>query len=642
MTVLRVDDEPPAVLASSSDDLDLDLDVDLAAGGGRSVWLSAVWSALPAVVVSGALFGWMLARSAAGANTAGLQMPPMDLQHRVVYWWPFLMGETLGISALIWSYLSVLVGLTFSARSLRFGLSRRTINTLHRHLSMTGLFLIAGHVLFVAVGSMNGAMTTRTVNVSEALLPFQTSWNATYYNVGVFSFYLAILLGPSYYLRRRLGSRAWRIVHRASIAVYVLAVWHTLGFDDFDFDGGYRLVLWLAQIPLAALLLWRLAAPTGSVRTRRRTLAVRAVIGLVAAAAIVWITVTLTTNGIGGSPSPFGHHSTAAAASSTVEDHVHGAVAGPATGSLLLATHYGLESSADGGRTWTADGGLGDEMIAGIVRTGGTYVASLQMMPGMSMPSLGGAGMKMSGGSMAGMNMSGSMSDMPSVAYSSDGRTWSSPTGFPAKAQVASIAAGTTPGTVWASVLGKGVFRSVNAGRTWSEVIPARIPINVLAAAGPNLLMATPSGTFVTSGQEPSMPGLPQLRGPVNDLVVVPGCAGCVVAARGTGGIAVSRNDGVTWTNHRSPAPFDELYAGRKALFGLVASAGKSEGIWRSRDDGKHWQRVLAAPLVDHMYVGERSGTSPLLLAFGWGIRVYRSTNDGRTWRMLTHVKPPA
>jgi len=293
------------------------------ATGGRSVWVNAVLCAVPAVVVSAALLGWMLQRSAAGVNTAGLQMPAMDLQHRVAYWWPFLMSEALGISALIWSYLSVVIGLAFSTRSPRLGLTRQQVNTLHRYVSMTSLFLIAGHVLFVAIGSMNDAMTTRTVNVAEALLPFQTSWNGTFYNVGVFSLYLAILLGPSYYLRRHLGAKAWRIVHRASLVVYILAVWHTIGFDDFDFHGPYRLALWLAQIPLVGLLLWRLAAPVGSVRNRRRSLPIRVAVTLGAAATLGWI-IAILINGIGGSASPFDRPGAAQPGSSTPGDTMPG------------------------------------------------------------------------------------------------------------------------------------------------------------------------------------------------------------------------------------------------------------------------------------------------------------------------------
>lgn len=267
-------------------------------------WVLAALATIPAVLVTVALFIWMIVRSQNGANTAGLQMPPMDLQNRVGYWWPFLMGETLGLAALLWSYLSVVIGLTFSSSSPRWGLNRRQLNALHRYISMTGLALIAGHVVFVALGSMDDAMTTRQTDWATALLPFQASWNAQFYNVGVFAFYLAIVLGPTYYARRWIGERAWRIIHRASLAVYILAVWHSFGFDDFNFHGPYRWALWIAQVPLVGLLLWRLWSPAASLRNRRRTAPLRLVLGLVALGVLVWLIIVLVTGGIGGGPAP--------------------------------------------------------------------------------------------------------------------------------------------------------------------------------------------------------------------------------------------------------------------------------------------------------------------------------------------------
>jgi predicted ferric reductase len=219
------------------------------------------------VIVVLALFLWMVFRSLAGTNTAGLQMPAMDLEHHVGYWWPFLMGETLGLAALIWAYLAVLVGLLFSTRRPRYmGLSSRQVNGLHRQLSLTTIALILGHALFVALGGMNDAMTERTISFSQGFLPFQTSWNQWPYAFGIFSMYLAVLIGPTYYIRGRIGVRAWKVVHRLSAVVYVLAVVHTFSFDDFDFDGPYRLALWAAQIPLGAMLLWRLGSPVRSGR----------------------------------------------------------------------------------------------------------------------------------------------------------------------------------------------------------------------------------------------------------------------------------------------------------------------------------------------------------------------------------------
>jgi hypothetical protein len=47
-----------------------------------------------------------------------------------------------------------------------------------------------------------------------------------------------------------------------------------------------------------------------------------------------------------------------------VLDHVHGAAAGATGADVILATHYGLVRSADGGRSWTKYFGLGEEMVS--------------------------------------------------------------------------------------------------------------------------------------------------------------------------------------------------------------------------------------------------------------------------------------
>ncbi len=47
--------------------------------------------------------------------------------------------------------------------------------------------------------------------------------------LGIIGAYLAAALGLSFYVRRRIGAKRWRSLHRATILVYVLAVAHTLG-----------------------------------------------------------------------------------------------------------------------------------------------------------------------------------------------------------------------------------------------------------------------------------------------------------------------------------------------------------------------------------------------------------------------------
>ena len=140
-----------------------------------------------------------------------------------------------------------------------------------------------------------------------------------------------------------------------------------------------------------------------------------------------------------------------------VVDHVHAAAAGTSGSDVYVATHYGLVRSTDGGRTWADDPGLGNEMVGGLIRTGDGFVATLQPM--------GGPGMAMSPGqsSMPGMSMGAAST--PNIGYSTDGVRWTSSDGIPVKATVAALTGGPGPSTVWASLLGRGLYESTDGGQ---------------------------------------------------------------------------------------------------------------------------------------------------------------------------------
>ena len=226
---------------------------------------------------------------------------------------------------------------------------------------------------------------------------------------------------------------------------------------------------------------------------------------------------------------------TATGSQPLVADHVHGVVAGSQSAEIVLATHYGLEQSEDAGATWQADNGLGEEMVAAIVKLPSDYVASLQPMAGMQMPRMTAANMSTPGMSMG-------AASTPNIGYSNNTHRWYSGQGIPPGAAVAALAAGSNGSTVWASLIGFGIYESTDAGRSWQRMIPAAVPVSDLLVVGANLLFATPSGLFVTDAAAPSMPGLPELSQPVNDMTTLPNCGSCVVAALGSGGVAASQS----------------------------------------------------------------------------------------------------
>jgi methionine sulfoxide reductase heme-binding subunit len=202
-----------------------------------------------------------------------------------------------GIAALAWSYAGLLLGLMVGTRLPRLLLRRRhRLLAWHRRLNLTVLGLMIAHIAAFAIGTPGGSWLV-------ALVPQTSQVSAVGYTVGVLSLYAAVVLGPSYYLRRQLGPRVWLVAHQFAALVYALALWHALALGpNVRGDGLWRMVLWIAQIPVLTLVaarLWQPRRPSDRMDARLRNprygrprfavLRIAATTGVLAAAFIVLV-----------------------------------------------------------------------------------------------------------------------------------------------------------------------------------------------------------------------------------------------------------------------------------------------------------------------------------------------------------------
>src|SRR5581483_3783551 len=194
---------------------------------------------------------------ARGQSAAAVDMSDMHMDRMGVFW-SFPLLQASGIAALIWAYLGIGLGLLVSGRPPSWWpLTRPQTDRLHRQISLLVIALIVVHALATAFDAMGDSLRT-------VFLPGQESWTAAVlaYNLGIFALYLAVLIGPTYYLRRRIGTRWWMIAHRAALAVYIMSLWHTLLLGaDFAFYSWLRALTWIAQVPLLVLLIRRVLKP---------------------------------------------------------------------------------------------------------------------------------------------------------------------------------------------------------------------------------------------------------------------------------------------------------------------------------------------------------------------------------------------
>ena len=174
-------------------------------------------------------------------------------------WW--LASRSAGIVALAAVSISVIIGLMMANGLPRRPGAKRQLLALHESTALAGLVAIAVHGLTL----LGDAFLHPTLQ--SIAIPFTLSYRPAFTGLGVVAGYLAAFLGLSFYARRRIGAKLWRKLHRATVAVWALAVIHTLGSGTDASQPWMQAILLITGVPIVALFVRRVLAKPGTRRT---------------------------------------------------------------------------------------------------------------------------------------------------------------------------------------------------------------------------------------------------------------------------------------------------------------------------------------------------------------------------------------
>jgi methionine sulfoxide reductase heme-binding subunit len=152
-------------------------------------------------------------------------------------WW--LASRASGIVALVLIALSVVIGLAMAAKAFRKPGLPRILIAIHEHAALAALVAIAVHGITLLGDSW---LNPGPVGIA---LPFVMDHEPVFTGLGIVGGYLAAILGLTFYIRRRVGTRRWRNLHRLTPLFYVLGVTHALGSGS---DAG---TTWMTLLLLA-------------------------------------------------------------------------------------------------------------------------------------------------------------------------------------------------------------------------------------------------------------------------------------------------------------------------------------------------------------------------------------------------------
>lgn len=177
----------------------------------------------------------------------------------------WLVSRASGIVAVVLISLSVVLGLAMAAKVLTGPGRKRWAVRLHEHMAVISLVAIGVHGLAL-LGD-----TWLAPGVVGITVPFALHYRPGFTGLGIIAGYLAVLLGPSFYLRRRIGARRWRSLHRATVLVWLLGVVHTLGAGSDGATVWLRVIVLAPVAPIVYLLVLRtLGSERGERRARAR------------------------------------------------------------------------------------------------------------------------------------------------------------------------------------------------------------------------------------------------------------------------------------------------------------------------------------------------------------------------------------
>jgi predicted ferric reductase len=168
----------------------------------------------------------LMMATAAGAFAAVLVLP---------YWLPGLnasiqgdspkvfwfLSRTSAIVAYILLWFSMVFGLLITNKLARMWPGGPLAFNLHQHFSLLGLAFALFHGLIL--------MGDRYLQFSlgQVLLPFASmNYRPLWVGLGQLTFYLMGIVVLSFYVRRRISPRGWRLIHFLSFIVFAMALLH--------------------------------------------------------------------------------------------------------------------------------------------------------------------------------------------------------------------------------------------------------------------------------------------------------------------------------------------------------------------------------------------------------------------------------
>ncbi|MCB2204132.1 choice-of-anchor D domain-containing protein [bacterium] len=299
--------------------------------------------------------------------------------------------------------------------------------------------------------------------------------------------------------------------------------------------------------------------------------------------------------------------------------------AGTAMSNVLVST--------DGGTTWTeAASGSGSHVQSFVSRTSGLYVGSIwggvtrttdygqtweELNTGLPVP-------RLSCLAEAGTALLAGIGGGGLYRSTDEGASWTDVSNPAPSGQL--HCAVQHQGDVYASFLGNGVYKSTDAGLSWSRILTSTYVYDLISDGARVYGVDNTRLWYTDDGgntwTERTLTGSPAGGYCIEKI------GGRLLVGHIAGGVTVSLDDGVTWSESSDGLRATNINAVLKSGQNLYASV-QDAGLRRSTDNGATW--TVLPVQRNGSVLSERNGT----LFYGTSNGLYSSTDDGDSWQLI-------
>jgi predicted ferric reductase len=182
----------------------------------------SVWQVLVSILATFIVIGLILFVAVAAmtpvGQSLGIFLRSLFSVDSIQIWW--YVTRASGIIAYLLLWFSTILGLAVTSKYLDGMLDRLFTYDFHEFISLLSVAFMLVHVLVLMLDRY------MPYSLAQILVPFISLYRPFWVGVGVIAFYMVLLVTITFYLRNRIGTRAFRAIHVISLLGYIGATLH--------------------------------------------------------------------------------------------------------------------------------------------------------------------------------------------------------------------------------------------------------------------------------------------------------------------------------------------------------------------------------------------------------------------------------